>query len=1231
MTVAIHPQDEDVTVESVTVSRATPAQPLSTDVRERRLRNARFDRTSVEQIIAALPEELRDSARTVHRTLIVEVDRGPDAKPSAERPYLTLWFLTPAGEAAGGRGLRKGHRLLMERRRVERSGGGRFQNDILVAFSLDGVHGQATEPVEVRVLRRSFSYREATLRRALEKQQRNEPVGLPARMWVTIGEPMEPGVWTGSTVDAPARRSDTLRDWLATMPGAVFATVIEVLRTGVVVELSPGVLAQIDVDQGVARRLRARDIVSLRRTGGRIFVAPAVSADTSFARRSRPATLLPMDNMLRRPQEFQRGNGRFTVVSLPNLAVAGGGHTEAVMRRQHPKLALIASDGRQAKIVGGPDEVRAATVSAGKEDQPTLGTVGTDGPPPPDATGWHRLSFADRPARDVARHCRRGRWEYHDLTTGTWTRGRDEQIVSRPFELPVPARPSNDPLFFDERWSLRYRPADLERFAYPAIPLLEDRNLGRERTFPVAGLLKDGQGIWLELAPGRVVEVPGSILHAPGTPMSLDRFRWRDMAPGDEVTVRSTASSPVALNPLDLVEWQPGPRGFLGNRRALLLVTGQDPERGSISLAGGEWQLTYPAGWELQSDLPPGRYCWLDRDNELTPMRDGDLPEPGDVLLATWKSDRWTVAGLDALRCELVAEPATWLSEALARDPERSMVLDAVGGYLPVRVTEGDATGVRVTPAGLSEPPSVHGQILQARVLGELADGTVLARHGRTLLRVELKALLPGLPRRLAADVVAWMRRSRERTAVWMRVDRGRLVAGAAPTAAQGTETTVEPLTAIGDHGVVCRETRSLALRWLPARQCSWATGLTASALHSAVVGEDSLTVQVREDATVSTTTTAAARHHWNRLSPGSSVRAVPLAALHAADDLHHRYLVRLFPDGWLAELVSENHHQVGPDVDPLPMLVTERSAPDRAVRLVEKGMRRTRLDVCAWMAESLGGAPVPARLAAYAGAEADGDLGVAVVRAYQSGEGAAAALLPWLETVDGATELDVAPALAAVLLLRQLGKEQTTRLAARHAVRLAHRVGVSAARSLHLGPIARMLHARARGESPVGQEVRLAAIDLGGIDAAGRPDPRFSGSLRESQANDLRAFCLGVIGRSRSQVAQGPIVALAAGLLAALGDTTHAGLLMEPGHRDATLWPLAALGRALTPHPGDLVAQPHLEDMQARLLQRLLAAAVEVPFSMIVMPRDAPDEREAKEARKLLDLLRDVARTSRT
>jgi hypothetical protein len=133
----------------------------------------------------------------------------------------------------------------------------------------------------------------------------------------------------------------------------------------------------------------------------------------------------------------------------------------------------------------------------------------------------------------------------------------------------------------------------------------------------------------------------------------------------------------------------------------------------------------------------------------------------------------------------------------------------------------------------------------------------------------------------------------------------------------------------------------------------------------------------------------------------------------------------------------------------------------------------------------------------------------------------------------------------------------------------------------------------------------------------------------RASPAN-RRAFCRGVIGRSSSQVAEGKIVAVAASLLAALGDTSRTRVLAQPRHRHrhAILWPLAPLGRALTPNRGDYVTQPHLEEVQARPLQRILTSTLAdgAPINMIAMPQDAPDEREIKETRRLLDRSRESA-----
>ncbi|MEU8165001.1 hypothetical protein AB0B97_00685 [Micromonospora sp. NPDC049004] len=1262
VTAVVDPVARTVDVRSAMVrnDRMTSGSQLSPAARERRLRNARFDRASVERIIAALPAAARDSTQPYETTLLAEVDRG--AQPSADQPYLSFSFLTPNGGRE--RGLRPGHRVLMESGRIQRGGFGDFRNDIYVSFRFsDDVLGAADEPIEVRVYRRYFSYREATLRNALERQEANEPTEVPSRMWVSLDRSpngTSGRVWRGDTILVPPRRSETLNTWLAAHSTAVFATVGKTWPDGrVVVELSPGVLAQLVADSRTTRGLQKGDIVTLRWAGDRVVVTPAVSADASFVDGAgRPATLLPMDNLLRRPAEYAQNGGTFTVVSLPNQPVQGGRHTASLMSRDHPKLAVIKAHAGGKAVIDATDGIRAATVGVDGDDQPVLTAVSADAPEPPPVVGWHRLSFADRPTSRIARHCRAGRWQYHDLSTGSWTELPDGGLTTRAQELPARATPANDPLFFDDRWSLRYHPEDLRRYAYPAIQLIEDGAAGQVRTFPVAGVLDGGHGIWVELAPGRVVEVPGSILRAPGTPTSLEKFCWRDVSPGDEVTLRTVMSSPLALKPLDLVAWSPGPRGYLGRNRALLVVTGHDVEAGSITLAGGNWQLTYPADGDLQLRLPVGSYCWLDRDNELTPATAADLPERGDVLLVTWRSGEVSAAGLPHLRCEpaelTTDNRTTWLSEALSRPADRARILDAVGGYLPVRVLDRDGTTARVTPV-TARTASTSGQIVQLRVLGGLGNGQVLAQHGRALLSVELKAMLPGLPGRLAPDVIAWLRDSR--TPVWMHVDtRQRLLSGARATA-YGTDARVEPMTVVGDEtapeGIVCRDTSSLALRWLPAQQCSWATGLTASALRTAIVehhtAEEPLHVVVRDNATVSVTMTPDAAHRRAQLTPGSAVRAVLIAPLQPLDDLHRRYLARLYPEGQLAELVSEGDLRVGADAAPMPMLVTQRSVPQRTLSLVQAGKQRTRLDICGWMAESLGGTAVPARFAAYVDAgsapasrpvvEPEYEADLAVLREFGAQErspGAAPAPLPalvsWLEKYgpalfDGATrpaEIDLAPALAAVLLLRRLGQDGNG-LASRQAVHLTRRLGACAARSLHLGPLAKYLHDPSARATAGGQLERLTAVDLRGLDVTGKPDLRFAGSLRENQVSELKAFCRGVIGRSAGRVAEQDVVKLAAALLAAVGDAEYADLLI--GVKDWQLTRLAALGRALTPNTVDFVAQPHLEEAQARLLRRILQRTLGdgLPTTMLVAPYQPIDDRERDYARRLLDWMKEA------
>ncbi|WP_143652545.1 hypothetical protein, partial [Streptomyces sp. 13-12-16] len=307
--------------------------------------------------------------------------------------------------------------------------------------------------------------------------------------------------------------------------------------------------------------------------------------------------------------------------------------------------------------------------------------------------------------------------------------------------------------------SLRYPPAQGRRFGFPAGHLTDrpgapGAGTGRAATahgahwYTVAGPVRhpdgthEADGVWLELSPGRLVEVPGGLMHTlhSGSPESLEGLCWELFRPGD--TVRVSAHHRGLTEPTCVVlhDWRPGLRGALGDVPAVLTVLRSDPESGTLHLGGAGRELQYPVTRAAAARHAEGRVVRLTPDNRLAPW--SGAPERGDaVLLGCDEAGVLFVHGFPAGAVSLSDDgwaDDAWIRRELAGDPERvSSLLAMVDGALPVTVEEiGADGGLTVSRSAQPRLPSGPGAVWQvpAWPAGRLADGRLVLRGGGALL-----------------------------------------------------------------------------------------------------------------------------------------------------------------------------------------------------------------------------------------------------------------------------------------------------------------------------------------------------------------------------------------------------------------------------------------------------------------------------------------------------------------
>ncbi|MFI0351318.1 hypothetical protein [Actinomadura sp. 9N407] len=880
--------------------------------------------------------------------------------------------------------------------------------------------------------------------------------------------------------------------------------------------------------------------------------------------------------------------------------------------------------------------------------------------PAPMGIAWARLSFADVGVATIATDCARGTFRYSDATTGHWVRDTASRAGVRLSDTSLVGPRGADEVVFASYQkgapTLRHAHADLFRFGFPTDHLIDDIVAAQDgrRTYTVAAVshgAHGARGLWLELRPGHLAELTGEILHdADGR--SVSDLRWNRFSPGDRVLLSAAPADPRSVPSIRLERWLPGPRGSFDidgtRRRVLLPVREASAESGALRLGVGRFELAYPAGPDLQDAFPPGTAVWLNGDNELTgaaspPVRD-------DVVLIGLRDGDLIVHGLPEARLVFaeaadrldVCWPDRWLLEAIT-DRERSReLLGLFGGALAVTVEEtaqAPEGTVRITVSRRRQPMGrvPRGSLVWACFLGGLKTGAgmrLILAAGGSLLAADPGVLLPGVPSDLAGT--AW----EQDDWVWMHADeRGRLRAGRPAAKDRDGDITVIPrrslLAAGGEIGMVCQEEDTSAHRWLPAAQAAW-TGLSEAEMEAHLTGRR-LRVAVRADETVSLNQATGTRRMFAGLSLGSTVRVdhcgpgAGSAAGHQGLCRIHlsELLVRLsgaeeLPGASLLAEVSRCLPGETPDVQVVP-LGRRRIIADLPFDTV-RAMRRlarwnpvhdSRAEIPPELRRFVRDRTPPADAVLPVTAETADTRVTAIVEAVLGPIGdprerlldttAHEALDNWWDEhgddILGAApsdgEIDFAPALAACLLLDARGARDEA--SARDAVRLVHRLGQYAERSMHVEPLASLWLGRQDRWAKPGTWERLRRL-LSPLSGDVHADPR---EVRSPGA--VHDFARSVLERTDPRApgsdptpTQSDLAPIARALLAAIGALTDGDHLVDDA---PILARMAGLGRGLTPGAGRTTAQPALLDCQRVLLEDLFIQVTRSRCPLVLLP----------------------------
>lgn len=1093
-------------------------------------------------------------------------------------------------------------------------------NDIRLGLSLDVGPVGAPQRLNARVTRRTFAQREDLLRRILQEGGTTALEGTP---YLVELRRQRQDQFEGRISNSPPRGAGALLGYLTPRNPSCFAVVTRVVPT-LKVELRAGVQVALDAADPVGdSELRVGAVVRITRADDRLSIRTALPSDQVYATPGREVVILPKNPLLTGRQPTKLDMPLFTVSGLPNVELevaegrSGGGALPLVrelMSRAHPKTARLRL--RKGRLTAEPVPSGSSSAAWLAVDRDTLEASLTPVLPAERPAGFGvtepaRLSFADHSTRRLAERHLAARHRPHDRRTGHWPGGDPEAMVPLDFDgREAPA----EPVMPDATGSLRYALDHAERFGFPADYLMTRQARSGAPNSPVGGSAwyvvagparRSGRasGLWLELSPGRLVELPGELMRASvgDTLHLLDGLHWELFRPGDEIrlsTYHRNISEPACVV---LHEWRPGLRGGLGDAPALLRVLDTDPGSGALRLGGGLASLQYPVTRDLAARSRPGELVRLTPDNRCERLADCSAPAPGDTVLLGLDEDGELFAhGLAGRRVALDQdgwEGQDWLRRELDAGAERATaLLSACEDALPVTVAAVEPDGgLRIHRAAMPQLPPDGSWESPARICGRLADGRLVLRSGGALTAARPDELVHGLPAEaFGATATALIEAYGAGATLWLhRGPDGRL--GTGLRLPQEPERPATPMAAIpaGAGGVLCREDETGALRWLPAAHAAWAQ-LTEQQLQDILVAPGTpVRVEVLDDGRASAAASASARGHFRHLRVGDPIRLVLLAG--AAQKAPHgrwRYLARLAADDLVVSFSSKSsghaeHLNVVGEVAALS------SGPDGSllVHTTLRGERGTVPD----LPSTIPAAGEPAqRFARYTAVcrppDPESDAASPALGGHEQLVRAAwewltprpgqelpaassAVLQNWLKqfVTSGwdATETDLLPLLAAALLSAAEGTARPDR--AELAVLLVRHIGERCLRAVHVDPMLGPWLGRERETAGDGLWGRLVGLHITAL-------------LEPDDLEKLVAFGRG--RQYRSAAEQDPeLHRIALGLLASVGDTVPFDLLLEP---TGLLTRLAALGRGLVPPRDRRAAQDSLHPGQVAMVAAL-------------------------------------------
>lgn len=1146
-------------------------------------------------------------------------------------------------------------------------------NDYCLDFHLPDAHQESentssTQNFTVNVIRRAFSLDESKLR-VLAGERSDE--FYRKNMLVQVFEPKGPHEWKGSVLSTPMRHPESLREWVQSKSNCLVVLDKPKLDS-VTVEVSPGILCRLPLSS-FEGNVHKGAIALLRLVDGEIRGRVILPGDSNYIpAEGRPVELLPKDDVYRPFLARMRGTaneadnyqqtsrfvdtGKFTIASFPQLEVSNQNLMDEMICKQPPRLGWLQPDkfDPDKYFVNQTIEFKAAKLLIDRyHSHPKLHYVH-----PGEKivlTDWNRLSYMDDRPAEIANFACLGKWHYHDKETAVYDR-EYKRLVKR--ILPSGNFFSDVLLFpntFDE---LRFPFKRALQNVYSAREIAEYGLPTKSGKYPIA--YSSNHSFYVELMPGRVVELPKDYLFHENGSTSLSNLNCRSLVQGDLIHLSDDVSFDNGQRQVNVTGFTFGSRHYFGLKRNFLPILRVEPEE-AVLLGSENAPMIYPTS---KTDPLVGKtLAYINYRNELVPYDESVPFENGDTVMLTLGEDGYFhVVGYQGSLIVKRSHPAQWenaqwIYELLGNYRGKEIFFNAVGGIVTAKVSkfikhdQSAEMSIMITQDNPDQLPV--DTILGVKCLGLLSlDGRndLLMCTGRTILRVPAANILPALSgTRLSAVVKCLVQNN---VSLWLHKEEDGWHSGIAadPYCNQVDIDLMHCIDAA--EGFLCSNINTRELYWLPrGLSARVENDVTCAQLWAALSQRPKRQAQVTKPGLVSLIDTSDSAKRFLALRGSKQLcRAIPMVYLRELPNHTHSHLAELYPMGDLVYLNSEER-LIDPNcgnasLDPIPLQIVKCHR--NHVRFVPRGAVRIRQQIPTWINSQLRMKPnrkitFPPRFKNYntiiwdaannrfsentPHRESTSDqlcylaswllnlernpispdterLALAHCRAWlqrwMDEEGT------WLASgFTGFTQrkkdvLDLRPLLAAIVLLNRLKHPDNPHLekvSKELAVHFTRMVGLACDQSVHIEILLKDWLACTTPLNAFWK--RFSALSLGGVRLDGSSCGNFDGFMTEDQVLILRRICTNIEGLNKD--AQ-KIKVVARALLHSVSQLDNYRDYckdLSPGDRNYIMNYLALYGRILTPgiSSGTIVAE--LPNHIAKTIERYFTSMT-LPLSVL-------------------------------